>query len=460
MEEVFMCDVERLISLGENEEIEFKENFDFNGIVETAAAFANKKGGVILVGVRNDGTVTGVQIGRETLRDWANKISQNTDPPVIPELEVEEVDGKKVLCIKVDEYPIKPVMFRGRAYIRAGSSNKRLNAGEISELYYRSIRQGWDYITVSAGLDEVDFEAVVKFVEVAKSRGRLNVPDGEDLKTVLEKLELVRNGKPTRALILLFGNDPQKYFPHAVVRIARFRGSEIEDDITIGGNLFNQVKEALKFIRKHINVRFRIGGKAQREEVWDYPPEALREAVINAVAHRDYADPDEVQIKILDDRIIFWNPGKLPFELKVEDLYKPHPSKPRNKLIAKVFYYSGHIEKWGSGIGRILRALREYNLPEPRFEEAFGGFQVTFYRDVYTEEHLKELGLNDRQIRAVLYVKENGSVTNKEYQELFKVSRQTATRDLSELVRLGIFERVEKGKYKLKTHRESNMSQS
>ncbi|QDA30606.1 DeoR family transcriptional regulator [Thermococcus indicus] len=454
-----MCDVERLISTGENEEIEFKENFDFNGILETAVAFANKRGGVILVGVRNNGAVVGVQIGRETLRDWANRISQNTDPPVIPELEVEEVNGKKVLCIKIDEYPVKPVMFRGRAYLRAGSSNKRLNAREIAELYYRSIRHSWDYITVNAGLDEVDFGVVGKFVEAAKSRGRLNVPDGEDLETVLEKLELVRDGEPTRALILLFGNDPQKYFPHAVVRIARFRGSEIEDDITIDGNLVNQVDEALKFIRKHINVRFRIGGKAQREEVWDYPPEALREAVINAVAHRDYAEPDEVQIKILDDRIIFWNPGKLPFELKVEDLYKPHPSKPRNKLIAKVFYYSGHIEKWGSGIGRILRALGEYNLPEPRFEEVFGGFQVTFYRDVYTEDHLRNLGLNDRQIRAVLYVKEKGSITNKEYQELFKVSRQTATRDLGSLVKLGIFERVEKGKYKLKTQHESNMSQ-
>jgi len=100
----------------------------------------------------------------------------------------------------------------------------------------------------------------------------------------------------------------------------------------------------------------------------------------------------------------------LPFELKIEDLYKPHPSRPRNKLIAKVFYYFGYIEKWGSGIERILRALREYNLPEPRFEEVFGGFQVTFYRDVYTEEHLRELGLNERQIKAALYVKEKGGL--------------------------------------------------
>ena len=408
------------------------------------------RGGVILVGVRDDRTVVGVQIGRETLRDWANKISQNTNPPVIPELEVEEIEGKKVLCIKIDEYPIKPVMFRGRAYIRVGNSNKRLNAKEIAELYYKSIRHSWDYITVNAGLEEINSEAVREFVEVAKNRGRLNVLEGEDLETILKKLELVRDGKPTRALILLFGNDPQKYFPHALVRIAKFRGSEIEDEIAIDGNLFNQVEEALKFIRKHINVRFRIGEKAQREELWDYPPEALREAVINAIAHRDYAEPDEIQIKIFDDRIIFWNPGGLPFELKIEDLYKPHPSRPRNKLIAKVFYYFGYIEKWGSGIERILRALREYNLPEPKFEEVFGGFQVTFYRDVYTEEHLRELGLNERQVKAVLYVKEKGSITNKEYQELFKVSRITATRDLSELVEKGILMRVGRGKRGIK----------
>jgi len=454
-----MCDVEKLISIGENEEIEFKESFDFNGIMETVVAFANKRGGVILVGVKDNGYVVGVQIGKETLRNLANKISQNTNPPIIPEFEVKEIDGKKILCIRINECPIKPVMFKGRAYIRSGNSNKKLDAKDIADLYYKSVRLSWDYITLNAGLEDVDFNAVKNFVEVAKKRGRLNVLENEDLKTILEKLELIYDNKATRSLILLFGSNPQRYFSYAVVRIAKFRGGEIEDEITIDGNLFNQVEETLKFIRKHINVKFKIRDKAQREEIWDYPPEALREAVINAIVHRDYSEIDEIQIKIFDDRIIFWNPGALPYELRIEDLYKPHPSRPRNKLIAKIFYYFGYIEKWGSGIERILRSLRDYNLPEPKFEEVFGGFQVTFYKDVYTEEYLRSLGLNDRQIKAVFYVKEKGSITNKEYQELFKVSRQTATRDLSDLVKLGIFERFEKGKYKLKTYYESKVSQ-
>ena len=214
----------------------------------------------------------------------------------------------------------------------------------------------------------------------------------------------------------------------------------------------------MRIIMGHIGVRYEFEGGLRRKEVWDYPLDALREAIINALIHRDYTDPSNVQIKIFDDFI--WNPGKLPEGISLEDLKKEmHPSKLRNPKIAQVFYYAGLIERWGKGMFKIVRLCLESGLPEPEFREEAGGFVVLLRKDIYTEDYLRKLGLNERQIKAVLYVKEKGSITNKEYQELFKVSRQTATRDLSELVKLGIFERVEKDRYKLKTHNESNMSQ-
>ncbi len=424
-----------LIKQGENERVEFKENLDIKKILVAVSAFANTHGGLIIIGVRDrDGKVVGVQIGKETPAKLANEIAQNTEPEVIPRLRIERCEDREVIVVEVDEHPVKPVMVRGRAYRRVGNSNRKLTPKEISELFEESVGLSWDAYPVDATLDDVDLDRVREFM------GKAKLPSGDEVET-LKKLRLIRDGKVTRALILLFGKDPQWFFPQAKVRVGRFRGSEILDSVDVEGNLFEQVEGAVSAIKKHMSKRYVIKGLV-RKEVWDYPLEAVREAVVNAVMHRDYRTPEEVQIKVLDDRIIFWNPGGLPIGLSEEDLYREHPSKPRNRLIAEVFHLAGYVEKWGSGTLRILRALEDAKLPRPEFKEAFGGFQVVFYRDWLTEERLRELGLNERQVRAVLYVKEKGSITNREYREMFRVSAVTAARDLKNLVEKGIFKKM------------------
>jgi len=226
------------------------------------------------------------------------------------------------------------------------------------------------------------------------------------------------------------------------VRIGRFKTPvDIIDSVEIKGNLFKQLDEMIKVIKRHISVRYEIKD-IRREDVWEYPLEAIREASINALIHREYLSSEDIQIKIYDDRIWFWNPGKLPEGLNTEMLRKEHPSKLRNKLIAFVFYYAGLIEKWGTGTIRMISWCRKRGLPDPEFVEEFGGFSVRFWKDIYNEEHLKKLRLNERQIKAVLYVKREGEITNKKYQEINNVSKKTATNDLAELVRLNIFLQV------------------
>lgn len=221
----------------------------------------------------------------------------------------------------------------------------------------------------------------------------------------------------------------------------------------IEGTIMEQVDEAVEFIRKNINVRFVMTGKPEREQIWDYPLEALREAVINAVCHRDYTIPSNTEVRIYDDKLIVWSPGGLPFGITIEDLYKPHSSVLRNKGIGGVFYDIGWIEQWGSGIDKMRRACMKAGLPEPHFEE-HQGFRVIFRKDICTEEYLRNLGLKERQIKAVMYVKEKGKITNKEYQQLAEVSRITASRELQNIVEKGIFQmlgKVGKGtKYVLK----------
>jgi len=177
--------------------------------------------------------------------------------------------------------------------------------------------------------------------------------------------------------------------------------------------------------------------------VWDYPLPALREALANALIHREYHDiANFILVKVYDDRIWFSNPGGLPEGITVEELKQPHKSRLRNSLIARVFYLAGIIEQFGSGTVQMTRWMKEAGLPEPEFKEELGGFSVYLYKDVYTEETLRRMGLNGRQVRAVLYVKEKGRISSKEYQELTQVSRQMASIDLSELVKRGGFNRL------------------
>jgi len=220
-----------------------------------------------------------------------------------------------------------------------------------------------------------------------------------------------------------------------VIHCGRFKEETIViDDRMIEGTIMEQVDETMDFIRKNINVRFVMTGKPAREEIWDYPLEALREAVINAVCHRDYTISSNTEVRIYDDKLIVWSPGSLPFGTTLEDLYKPHASVLRNKGIGSVFYDMGWIEQWGSGIDKMRKACVGAGIPEPLFEE-YQGFRVTFRKDVFTEEYLLNLGLNERQIKAVGYVKEKGSITISSFKTIAPgVSEKTLYRDLQELI--------------------------
>jgi ATP-dependent DNA helicase RecG len=441
-------DIEKLIQKGESENTEFKQNFD-RGTIETAVAFANTKGGIILIGVSDNREVIGIQLGRETLRDWVNQISQSTEPTVIPEIQDIQIYGKDIVEIQIKEYPIKPVSVRGRCFRRVGNSNRVMTPQEIAQMHLSCLGMSWDSLSArDSSMDNIDLEDVKKYIKNANSSGRRRFEGSEEPVRILEKLELLSEKKPTWAAIILFGKDPQSKLSQSTVHCGRFKQETIIiDDKMIRGTALEQVEEVMDFIRKNINVRFVITGKPQREEIWEYPLDALREGVINAICHRDYADNADILIKIYDDRITIWNPGGLLPGMTIEELYDPnHSSKPRNKLIAQIFYDVGLIERYGSGIQRIMNACKSSNLPIPVFDEKFGGFLVIFRKDIYTEEYLKELGLKERQIKAVMYVKEKDKITNKEYQEINHTTRETSKRDLEVLVNKDVFKRRGKGR--------------
>ncbi len=249
-------------------------------------------------------------------------------------------------------------------------------------MHMRSTGTSWDALPATGRtLSDIDLGAVANYVESSTRIGRRHFPVNSDPVEVLRKLELVNGEQATWAAVLLFGKRPQSPLIQATVHCGRFRENvHIMDDRLIEGSALYQIDETMAFLQKHINVRFEITGeKAQRDSIWDYPLAALREAVTNAICHRDYASSSDIQIKVFDDSIRIWNPGVLPFDLSFDQLRQgDYSSKPRNKLIAQVFYDLEIIERYGSGIGRIDDACKKAGLPPPKIENQAGGFTVIF----------------------------------------------------------------------------------
>ena len=418
----------------ESQIIEFKPLWR-DEYMKIICAFANTEGGQLIVGVNDRGKPVGLKNVKKLLEDIPNKIKDILG--LIPQVRLENKQGKDIIKIKiVPSYA--PISYKGQFFIRSGSTTQELKGRELTRFLISKSGKGWDeYIEERATIEDICFETLDRFRELSKKRLPLALKEKDNFK-LLERLHLIEKGKLKRAAILLFGKDVKKYFTSAYIKIGKFRSdTDIVSTDDVEGNLFEQVEKTLELLRvKYLISEVRFEGIYRKEEL-EYPEDALKEAIINAIIHRDYIGP-HTQLKIYLDKITLWNVGTLPKEIKIEDLKKSHSSYPRNELLADIFFKAGLIEAWGRGTTEIVNICKNYGLPEPEFEEYFGGFMVTFYKDIYTEENLRKMELNERQIKAVKYVKERGKITNREYQSNFSVSRQTATRDLTELVNKGI----------------------
>jgi len=366
------------------ETLEFKISLQ-EEVFHTVGAFANARGGALLIGVNDAGTPVGTVVGKETLREIVDRIASCTEPRVVPDVTVETLKSCRIIAIQVPEYPIKPVAVRGRCYRRVGKSNRQLSPHMIAEMHLATTGTSWDARLLSEkAVKDLDLIRVRRYMTRSTNIGRRRYEAGEKPREVLEKLELVRDGFPTWAAVLLFGKRPQSPLVQATVHCGRFHTEiDIRDDRMIEGSILDQIDETMDFLKKHINVQFVITGKPQRDQIWDYPLDALREAVVNAICHRDYGDSADIQIKVFDDSILIWSPGLLPYGVTIEGLSRrTHTSKPRNKLIAQIFYDLEIIERYGSGIQRMLDACKSADMPVPILEESTGGLLVTFRKAV------------------------------------------------------------------------------
>ena len=357
---------DELHKVGENQRLEFKESFG-KETVETVAAFCNASGGTILIGVDKKGNIKGIDVNGEIIKEWINTIKQATQPQIFPEISPININGKTIIVVKVQEYPVKPVGYKGKYFKRVGASNHLLPINEMVEMQLYSINSSFDSFLVQQKLSDLNIETVANFFSQLGNAGRITLHNNPVVN--LKKIKLVKDEQLTFAALLLFGEH------NTGIHIGRFKSPDvIIDDILIKEPLVTAVDEAMSFIKKNISLRYEFTGELRRKEIWQYPLPVIRELLLNSVIHKDYRNPTDIIIKIFDDYIQFINPGNLMGGLKPEDLLKGnYVAAHRNKLLAEAFYLRGDIEKFGTGFFRIQSELKNY--PELRFiVESVNGF--------------------------------------------------------------------------------------
>lgn len=424
----------------ENQNIEYK-SYWHDDYLKWICGFANAQGGRIYIGKDDAGNIIGVADYKNLMDEIPNKIKNILG--ITAEVNLMQDSDKNYIEIIVQPYSV-PISLRGRYYYRSGSVKQELTGVSLNDFLLKRAGQTWDdVIETRATFDDIDEKTINTFLRKAEETGRL--PDIEGLSTpeLLEKLRLAKNGQLKRSAIVLFGKDPGAFYPNTFVKIGKFE----DDDFTIRfqeleeGNIIQILDKVLRTLDHKFLIRNISFKGMNRVETLEYPVPALREMLLNALVHRNYMGA-ATQIRAYDNKLSIWNHGTLPEGITLDKLTKPHSSYPRNPVLAEACFRGGYIDSWGSGIMKIVDSCKSAGLPTPIMEEDGGGFIVCLFKDRFSKEELQQLGLNDRQIKAVQYVKEKRKITNSEYQALNSVSKRTATNDLTELLSKSLLRKI------------------
>lgn len=430
--------------MSESQNIEWKKSWH-DDYLKWVCGFANAIGGVIFIGKGDDGVIINLADYRNLLEAIPNKIREHLG--IIAEVNLHQENGAHYIEIVVPPYTV-PVSLRGRYYYRTGSTKLELTGNALNEFLLKKSGKTWDSVPEAAAtFNDIDSESVKAFIKDAQKSGRM--PDFSDLsiEELFEKLRLSDKGEIKRAAIILFGKDPNRFYPNVMVKIGRFGNddADLKFQETEEGNLIQLLKNVpnqlnYKFFTKPIDF-----AGMQRVEKGEYPVAAIREMLLNALVHRTYMG-SMIQLRVYDNKLTLWNEGNLPEGMELESLKRHHISRPRNPVIADICFKAGYIDSWGRGTLKIINSCKEAGLPEPTITALDGGILVTLFKDKYSTEQLKSLGLNERQIAAVEYVKVNGKITNYELQLVLNLSERTILRELDDLVSSNIL--IRKGEKK------------
>lgn len=443
----------------ENEFLELKKSTSElkEAIISIVSILNKHNSGELYFGIKNDGTPVGQEISDKTLRNISRSIADHIEPKIYPEIVAIKIDDKSCIQVKFEGCEV-PYFAYGRAFLRVADEDRQLTSKELQKIILTNAQNAvpWDteaLINNPYSIDEIDEQAVKAYIEKANTVGRIDFPFTNKVE-ILKKLRLMSGDLLTNAADTLFGGGTVD------LQMAVFAGVERLTFIDIkreSGNVFKLINTAELYIKNIIKWRVKFG-KMQREEIPEIPIEAIREAIVNSFAHRDYRNNKGNEVAIFKDRIEIYNPGDFPEGYTPEDFIRGEErSILRNKLIAQILYYSKDIESWGSGIKRIYNICKE-NGVKVEFKILKSGFVVVFYRPDYIEykttnedfgEYNASIGalygglngvLNSEQLRIFKLIKENPISTIAEITVRLDMKRRTVERHMKELREKGLIE--------------------
>ncbi len=412
-------DLKQLVAQGESERLEFKKTTgELRSAMTTLCALLNGSGGKVLFGVTNGCRILGQDVTDATLREVAGEIKKIEPPAVVEQTRVPVREGRDVLILETTVAMDVPYAYDGRPYKRIGPTTSPMLQSEYQQrllardhALHRWENQPAEHYSES----DLDTEEIERTIRDAIHSGRLESRSSDPI-DALDRLQLRVDGQLLRAAVVLFGRKFMPFYPQCTVRLARFKGldkSEFLDQRQLHGHAFQILDEAMHFILRNIPIAGHFEpGKLERQDEPLYPPLALREALVNAICHRDYTIAGgAIFVGIFDDRLEVTSLGLLPAGITVADLKRDHASRLRNSLIAGVFYRRGLIEQWGRGTQKIVNWCVAAGQPEPEFEEQAGAVVVRFRPSGYHPPLRVSQDLSERQRRILLILSQGGDWT-------------------------------------------------
>jgi len=420
--------------MSETQNIEYKSSWR-DEYLKWICGFANANGGTIFIGKDDTGNVIGISDSKKLMEEIPNKVKDTLG--ILVDLNLHKSEQGEFLEIVVESHPY-PVNYKGQYHVRSGSTKQELKGAALDKFLLQKKGKRWDGVPVpKVSVQDLKQETFIFFRKRALKSQRID-EDGftDSNEHLIDNLQLKEGEFLKRAAILLFHSNPEKYVTGAYIKIGYFQS---DDDLKfqdeIHGNLFEQIEKTMDLLlTKYIKAEISYEG-ISRVEKFEYPKEAVREALLNAIAHKDYSGGVPIQISVYSDKIIFWNEGQLPENWTVKTLLEKHASRPYNPDIANALFRSGYIESWGRGTIKIIKECISAGIPEPVFNNHSSDISLEFRKDIYNERHLQGLNLNERQFNALLFFKSKGEILSSEYMKKYAVTDRTARYDLSELVR-------------------------
>ena len=439
-----------LLEQGEGLKLEFKEEYDSKHLGKEIVALANTEGGRIFIGVDDKGKVKGIQITNR-LKSEIQDLARGCDPSINIELETFE----NILIVNVDEGLNKPYRCSAGFFLRQGSNSQKLSTDEIRDffnkegkiLFDEAINNEFDF---KNGFSKTKFDVFIQKANLSKT-----ISDEDILKNLGILTEV---GKFKNAGVLFFCDNVERFFRHAIITCVLYKGNDkykIIDRKDFTEDTISNYNGAMTFLMRNLRLEYKIETAGPREELLENPEDALREAIVNAMAHRDYNEKGaNIQIDIFDDRVEISNPGGLISAIKKEDFGKKSIS--RNPLLFSLFKTADLVEKVGSGVERMRDAMRDVGLPAPVFEFT-GFFTVIFKRPPMPTGDKKQTELVERlverlvesQKRIIKLIEENPYISKSELSKKVGISTTAIDKNILKLKDKGLLKRVgpDKGGY-------------